>query len=402
MELQAKLQYGDLLERLAEVLDITPTQFKAAQDHYEAVGKYLSETGSPLEKYKPEISPQGSFLLGTVIKPLSDKDEYDIDLVCKLQGLNTGNTTQYNLKQLIGQRLKSHGVYAKMLDEEGRRCWTLVYADGTRFHMDILPSIPDDYSWLLSLGVPFQFAKSAINVTDMEAKNYKQYDRDWPRSNPLGYAEWFKEQMKVQLLEQKKIRAEKMRASIDKVPDHEVKTPLQRAIQIFKRHRDVMFGDNEHKPISIIITTLAAKAYKQEANLYDALLNLIDNMPRYIEASMVNGKVVKWVGNPVNPKENFADKWIEHPQREANFYNWLTRVKQDLTTAIQEKGLHLIAEKLKKPFGDRTITEAFKNASDAIRVQRENGQLKMAERTAILGSAGRISVPNHNFEGTDE
>jgi hypothetical protein len=36
-----------------------------------------------------------------------------------------------------------------------------------------------------------------------------------------------------------------------------VKTPLQQAVQILKRHRDMMFADDpEHKPISVIITTL--------------------------------------------------------------------------------------------------------------------------------------------------
>ena len=34
--------------------------------------------------YNPEIYPQGSFLLGTVTRPLSDAEEYDIDLVSEL------------------------------------------------------------------------------------------------------------------------------------------------------------------------------------------------------------------------------------------------------------------------------------------------------------------------------
>jgi hypothetical protein len=53
-----------------------------------------------------------------------------------------------------------------MLDKEGRRCWTLNYADGAKFHMDILPAIPDDYSWLIQLGVPDDFAQHAICITD--------------------------------------------------------------------------------------------------------------------------------------------------------------------------------------------------------------------------------------------
>lgn len=398
MELQERLQFGSLLEKLAEALDITPSQFQAAKEHYEAVGKYLSAADSPLAQFNPEISPQGSFLLGVVVKPNHDKDEFDIDLVCKLSGLGVGDVTQEKLKHLVGKRLKE-GRYKNMIDKEGRRCWTLIYSDSTKFHMDILPAIPDDYGWLLPLGVPFEKAKHAICITDNEVWNYSKYDRDWPRSNPLGYGQWFKEQIKVQFLEQKRMLAEKMRASIDDVPDHEVKTPLQRAIQILKRHRDIMFGSDDHKPISIIITTLAAKAYKQETNLYDALLNLIDNMPFYIEERIENGKVVKWVANPVNPKENFADKWSEYPQREANFKKWLVAAKEELTIAIKDKGLHLIADKLKKSFGEQVVIRAYKNASEELRLQRESGLLKMAEKTASIGSFGRITVPDHKFHG---
>lgn len=42
---------------------------------------------------------------------------------------------------------------------------------------------------------------------------------------------------------------------------------LQRIVQILKRHRDIMFNGDEDKPISIIITTLASRAYRGETNL---------------------------------------------------------------------------------------------------------------------------------------
>jgi hypothetical protein len=50
------------------------------------------------------------------------------------------------------------------------------------------------------------------------------------------------------------------------VPTYELKTPLQRAIQLLKRHRDVMFVDNlDVAPISMILTNLAGHAYGGEA-----------------------------------------------------------------------------------------------------------------------------------------
>ena len=54
-------------------------------------------------------------------------------------------------------------------------------------------------------------------------------------------------------------------ATIEEVPTYELKTPLQRAIQLLKRHRDVMFADNpEVAPISMILTNLSGRAYNGE------------------------------------------------------------------------------------------------------------------------------------------
>lgn len=36
-----------------------------------------------------------------------------------------------------------------------------------------------------------------------------------------------------------------------------------------------------------------------------------------------------WVANPVNPEENFADKWAEVPRRKKIFKEWLDRVRRD-------------------------------------------------------------------------
>src|SRR4030042_2035414 len=133
--------------------------------------------------------------------------------------------------------------------------------------------------------------------------------------------------MKTQFETQRMLLAEALKADIEDVPEYKVKTPLQRVVQILKRHLDIMFADDQaHKPISIIITTLAAHAYNNEANLLDALINVVTGMPQYI----LKRGGYSWVANPVNPLENFADKWQEHPQREQNFRRWLQQIPNEL------------------------------------------------------------------------
>jgi hypothetical protein len=361
-----KSQLNQFLILLAESLDISDTHYKDAETRYKAVGSWLSKEGSPLSLYNPDVYPQGSFRLGTVIRPLNDEDEYDIDLVCELN-FTRGEISQKDLKHRVGDRLKANKIYEQMLDEEeGRRCWTLNYADGANFHMDILPAIPESDSFkaiLATKGVPSQVANLAISITDKKFPSYDRIDNDWPRSNPRGYAEWFKNRMIVRFDALRKSMAESMRAGVEEVPEYSVKTPLQQAVQILKRHRDLMFqNDADDKPISIIITTLAAHAYNNEANLLDALTNIVNRMSQYIQT--MNG--ISWVANPVNPLENFADKWQEHPQREIKFRAWIQQVGQDLIQALQNGDIRLLDASLSPKFGGRAVRAALSKIEQVV------------------------------------
>lgn len=391
LTLEQKQQFSLLLKEVASALDLTESQYQLAIDRYEAVGKWLSKEGSSLAKYNPIIVSQGSFRLGTVTKPLQENEEYDIDLTCRL-GISKNLVTQQQLKKMVGDRIKENEDYKRMLGIERRRCWRLHYAESTKFHLDIVPAIPEEYGWLIALGVQFEWARHAVCITDNKHWNY---DLDWPRSNAEGFALWFIERMKFQYNLKRQLLSENLKMGMDEVPVYKIKTPLQLAVQILKRHRDIRFKDDDDKPVSIIITTLAAHAYMSEANVYDALIGLLDRMPNYIE----NRNGIKWVANPVNPHENFADKWREHPARERKFKEWLAKVKIDLTAAANQRGLNEIGSLLKPLFGDRIITESLNKLGIALKEQRDAGALKMASGTGVLGAIGASVVPSHNFFG---
>src|SRR5258708_4549935 len=97
------------LEELAESLDIPPGKYKVAIERYTAVGNWLDALDSPLKPYRPRVYPQGSFRLGTVVRPVAHGREadYDIDLVCCLDTRHSG-LNPHELKHLIGDRLKAN------------------------------------------------------------------------------------------------------------------------------------------------------------------------------------------------------------------------------------------------------------------------------------------------------
>ena len=89
-------QFSTLLKVIAEALDIPESYFEQAKKRYESIGEWLERDGSEVALYRPEIYPQGSFRLGTVTRPISERDEYDLDLVSELS-LDKGSITQQML-----------------------------------------------------------------------------------------------------------------------------------------------------------------------------------------------------------------------------------------------------------------------------------------------------------------
>lgn len=348
-----------LLEMLAKELDIPPSKYQQAVDRYTTVGRWL-ESGKYADiKRKPFVYPQGSFRLGTVVRPILEGKEsgYDIDLVCCLA---TKTKDASWLKQVIGNRLKYHGKYKSLLDKEGRRCWTLKYAevDGIGFHLDVLPCKP---SPITSHEVEQRFGNKCTALTDKKSHDFYS----WGSTNPAGYADWFDERQRpafnrVAGLQKTLISRShgEVFASIDEVPDQLVRTPLQRVIQILKRHRDMRFAGTENesdKPISMIITTLAATGYKQQSSVYETLAGFLDQVQRFDETDIIRCVNNEWIiENPVNPNENFADRWNDEGSKKPDaFFQWINWVQEDIDALLNAESKGGLATTLKGSFGDQ-------------------------------------------------
>lgn len=402
-------QFSDILEELGSNLDITKTQYDAAVRSYEAVGTHLSKPDSALAPYKPEIAPQGSFMLGTMVKPVGANDELDLDLVCQLTG-KAASWTQKNLKDAVGDQLRASDRYKHMIrSPEGRRCWTLEYADEAKYHMDILPSIVDSgYRILLekafSASASADVTTLAMRITDRDRRDYPvETDHlKWLRSNPFGYAHWFFGRASLDL-----DKGDLLAEAVQPVRKYnEKKLPLQRVVQILKRHRDLHSNGHEHRPISIIITTLAGRAYGKETNILEALQNVIAGMRHHIKEKYVPAlnRNIKWIANPVDDTENFADRWVKEPEKEKRFYAWLDAVEADVAKFVGARtlGIPAIMESLKNPFGEAEVVKAQNSYGLLLEARRKAGALRMAEKTATLGLVGRAAVPDHKFHGKEE
>ena len=78
----SKDDINKLYREIAASIDISDDMFTAAVDEYESLGKWIDEN---TPQYQISIYPQGSFGLGTVVKPITDEDDYDLDIVCQFK-----------------------------------------------------------------------------------------------------------------------------------------------------------------------------------------------------------------------------------------------------------------------------------------------------------------------------
>jgi len=367
-------QLNQLLHTSIESLDISDQEYKLAVSRYEAVGASLADYwhgSSP----GGEVYPQGSMRLGTVTRNIHRNDEIDIDLVAR-RDLEKTSTSQTELKADAGHGLdlfvKSdpEGSPSK---EEGKRCWKLLYPG---FHLDVLPALPD-----------LDDGGTGIIITDTEV-------RYWQYSNPIGYADWFHTLMRSEWREKAAELREAM--NVADVPEWAVKTTLQRAVQALKRHRDIFFAEDlTERPASVIITTLAARAYRGGGPLYEVLLDVTAKMPGLVEWR--DGMYV--VSNPVQPKENFADRWQTHPRRAERFFEWIQQAQADLGGLGSERGMDTVLRKVAKAFGERAAERAGRVAGSGLFETRRAGRLGMAAGTgALVSDAGRTVRP-HTFHG---
>ncbi|MDE0138699.1 MAG: nucleotidyltransferase [bacterium] len=366
---------SQLLGSSVEALDISAEQYELAVRRYKDLGSWLVAQGIG----DPDVYPQGSFRLGTVVRPTIDSD-FDIDLVF-LRYVAKESITQNELRAQVGKLLRSY--MRTRGDENGNpgleekgRCWTLVYADD-EFHMDVLPVIPDPDG-----------DDTAILLSDRDL-------RQWQHSNPIGYADWFWRSMgdaveigRVQL-------AATLSRDVEDVPRWLVRTPLQRVVQLLKLHRDTFFHDQpRNKPASILITTLATHAYGGETDLYEAYRKIAHNLHSHIEWR--NPEF--WVPNPAHEDENFADKWNTNPALKAHFDRWTQALIADADRWIVGAGVDEAVRSLSTSLGNAPVEAGAKRVATRLSSATAAGALAVTQSGKLTHGRG-TKIPRHDFYG---
>jgi hypothetical protein len=374
-------------ELVAEILTNTvtdrdiPAELQAAAESlYQDVGIWFGDHLDSDDEWT--IYPQGSQLLGTAVRPYG-QDDFDLDAVA-LCNVDKDDITQAELKGVVGDGLISY-VDAHAGDdkaptdcEEGRRCWTLV-GDHLGFHMDFLPAIPDPAA-----------PPTGILLSDRDLFR-------WQFSNPIAFADWFHGRSYAEYMERRATLAKSLQVNVEDVPSWQVRTTLQQGVQALKLHRNIYFADDlDSRPPSVLLTTLAGHSYRGQKLLFDAVMEMVSLMPNYIERDGDEYVVL----NPVQPNENFADRWGKQVDRPRKFFAWLRDFQRTLEEASKTtSGLDAMVARLGMGFGADTVKKAASKLAAERTTSRRSDLLSVTSTGAITSRAGIAKVRDHTFHG---
>lgn len=304
-----ELQREELLARIAQELELDKTRREKMETAYKAVSEVLENDSEFFKDLEIVLYPQGSARIGTTTKPINQED-FDLDVVLHVYDLYNKFSPEEIYNALV-RVLQNHSYY-KTIMEKKSRCVRLNYKGD--FHMDILPAC---------MQTIYDFEKIAIPEKALNS---------WSSGNPKGYANRFMQRaqsVKVSML--KKFSSDLIKASLETEPlpdDFYDKTPLQRAVQLIKRYRDIYYQDKEYPVSSIVLTTLVSESYNGEESIYDTISNVVSRIKnRYSDS--ISKKVRFKVFNPVDSEEEFTDSWTAQHYNSfdsfiSDFYkNWL-------------------------------------------------------------------------------
>ncbi|MDI3469903.1 MAG: hypothetical protein OJF62_001966 [Pseudolabrys sp.] len=329
-----------MLTDIAVRIQLTPTDYQRAVEHYEAINEWIERDDSPLSGCVELFYPQGGFLIGATVARHATDSEFDIDIMAQIEWPANIDpeialaTLQEAIRGEPGSR-----YYKKT--ERKTRCSTVHY-DG--MHLDVTP---------------------AVRLIGREERtsyifHSKPSDPKEPKqrlfANPYGFGHWFlaktpAEEIFGLYFEKASLDYERMRlealakADADPVPPQMPAYRKSRALiclQLIKRWRNLTY-DRRHSrlriPPSVLLAYYVASNANQTRTLTDELIHQVECIISVLEAAERSGRVVYEV-NPVCPEDELTDRWPSGLAEQRVFLEELRSFAADLHTLQESARAH--------------------------------------------------------------
>lgn len=355
-----------LLGEIAETLQLPTTLDAEVRQHYRALADYLAN--SKLGRWSPSLYAQGSFRIGTTVKP-KGSDEFDLDFVCELAP--SAKQEPGTLYGLVAGVIEESDRYGQR-SERKPRCVRITFANNC--HVDIVPAVPD-----AAMG------GTAILIPDPVDGGWT-----WRSTNPKGYFEWFVKHQRVAQLTKA--------ATIEPLLPPQTagsKSGLQIGVQLLKRNHQVVVTDPHLRTPSIVHTTIAGHAV-------GSARTLTETFDAIVAATQSYGEKPEHVLHPANPREVISEKWDKPPVLRAYQAYAQTLSKQwTAVKAAEGRGYDVVMPLLNEMFGERPVATALKSLTEKTKSLGDSGRLKTVAAGSLTAVSTGLGNPRSTFFGDD-
>ena len=289
---------NEFREFLRDDVNINQSRLDRLHTAVRAVSGYLEDN---LKGYQ-KTEPQGSFALGTIIKPVRENDEFDADIQIVMNPNPSWKPKDYI--KAVYDTLKKNKNYSDKLKLK-TRCVTIDYAGD--FHLDVVPRVT---------------SKGRHYVCNRQENKFESTDGN-------GYRNWFNER------------------------NHITGGNLKRVVRLLKYLRD---HKNNYTAKSILLTTLAGKMIRksdkdteQVRTVADTLVTVLTRMDAYLQKN----PTMPDIKNPVLPSETFNRHWDQ--KKYSNFRDMVRshtlRAKRAMAESSSKKAIKIWQELFGDGFG---------------------------------------------------
>lgn len=393
-----------LLADVAIRVQLSRTDYDKAVDRFGTMQDWIDREGSPLRGLVTLMYPQGSMAVGSTVARVSEKDEFDIDVIVDL-----------DIRHAASPEVVLDNLHHAIRGEPGSRYWgkttrhtrcvCVSYEDG--MHIDLTPAVRVARR-LDRTSVIFHSKPEDANVPEQHLL-----------ANPWGMADWFKSHTKIDadfasFYEQRSAnyygRHLQARAPAEGVPDRTPAHQKSRALivlQLMKRWRNVLFCRNDRanlrRPPSVLLTKLVGDNANRTHTLSEELEHQASCILARFEVERSLGRLICEV-NPRCHEDVLTDRWPANQfDQELMIEDLRTFVAQVRLLRSGTMDLAGISRLLEEMFGQRPVRRAVDDyvaamvPSAGCRAVTTTGRVLTG---SVASTAGFVTpVRSHSFYG---
>jgi hypothetical protein len=396
-----------MLADVAIRIQLNPTDYQLAVDHYHAINEWLERDDSPLKGCVRDFYPQGGFAIGATVARHSSDDEFDIDVMADIT-YRLDVDPEDALAILHDAIRGEHGSRYYLKTDRNTRCSTVNY-DG--MHLDVTPTV-----------------RLASTTEKTGLIFHSKPEEPWAKkslfANPHGFAQWFISRTPPDrdfgaFFERRSLDYDRERAILTKradaapVPEQCPAYQKSRAVialQLIKRWRNLAY-DRRHGgrrlPPSVLLSFYVASHANHTKSLAEELSFQVETMLTVVGQSHDRGQKV-FACNPMCNEDVLTDRWPADLSDQTVFIRELTDFAVKLRRLRGDIALPEMQQILEDLFGEKPARSAVKDY--VRRVGKDVGSIgsrympgKAAIPAAVAGGASAPSIarlaPSHKFFG---